>query len=277
MKRTFLYVLVFICGGLLIPLAMHQVGTSKRISILEADGTTHYVPDAVVNNKDCEAFRTWRDGLTKPEFAPTAIPCPWAPKPKGIGKFALNGVELHIPREYLWQGSEDPDGPAKDNTLYLMVSYPSMQPASADGDQKHNIKISLRSGGAGGETEVLGKKVRVKSFQSGYLIRANLSNPLMQKTMPIFIKKLKHIGLDYYEVESIAYEKDVFVKGDPITPDEWVICEHNFNSRCYSEFEIGGTLGAAISYRQFPNFEHYQELHPAIKKLIQSFVQTKGE
>jgi len=63
-----------------------------------------------------------------------------------LGIFTLGDKILHVPRDYLWMGKNNPNGPAQDNTLYLIVDYPSLKPGRPDGNQTNNITIVVRDG-----------------------------------------------------------------------------------------------------------------------------------
>jgi len=237
----------------------------KRIGISAADGSKFYVPDDIVKSKDCVAFESWRDGLIRPGFVPTNPKCPWEPLRTGIGEFIINGTSLRIPRGYLWQGGNDPDGMPHNNELYLMVDYPSMKPASSYGDQANNLNIRIQANGP---------KAHLVFYRTQSDIE--VTSELLKSNEPIFIRSLNWLGLDYYKIPASAYEEDVFLKGNPHEPEEWIICTHNVNSRCNTAFGVNDRLLVEVGFREFPHLKQYREINTAVIELINSFV-TKGE
>lgn len=237
------------------------------------------VPEEIIKSKDCDAFYKFRDSKIPIPYGAN-IYCPWD-KVASKGEFVLNGLKLEIPREYMWQERNRPNGEVKKGeSIYLMIDYPSMKPASAyDGDQKNNIMVALKlAGGGGGDKTIFGKEAYFTGRQVAYLSRALGAGYYVRKLAtddkPIFISHIKSIGLDYYEVPSTGYQKDIFVKGDSIRPDEWIVCENNYNSRCETILTLRDEISLYVSYRRFPHLENQAAVHSAITKLVESFIRN---
>lgn len=242
-----------------------------------------YMPRDITRAKDCHEFRDFVNQISTIAGFMDAnnTACPWEKQLTGpVGEFTVNGVKFRIPREYLWQGQNDPDGPAKDDALYLMMKWPNLEPASAGGDQSANIRVTINKGGSG--TCPDGKTVKrsyVSYLASAEMIdfhqadksRSGACGALSAEPVLLFEN---YRGWKYYKLPramtSNALHKDFFVKGDPMSPDEWLRCEM---TRCYTKIDINGKVLIDVGYNQYPFLQISDTLHPRLIEKVKSFIQ----
>ncbi len=99
------------------------------------------VPDAIVQAEDCKAFREFAKSKSAPGFIPESVHCPWKENLGPIAYKVINGVEFHIPREYIAFGKYEPDGETMG--VHLFFVYPDMRPDRGEEDHSRHINVSI--------------------------------------------------------------------------------------------------------------------------------------
>jgi|GEM_PF-3476498 len=200
------------------PPKMYIVGAYGAIKI--------EVPAEIVKSKDCKKFEAFTEGLTRPGFVPN-VDCPWAKVGK-IGYFVLDAVEFAVPREYLWQGSKDPDGIS--DGLYFMFKYPTFEGASASGDQSMNIKVTMVSWI--NEITLYDGGIKADPALNSYFgtsgIEFRLDELLASKDLSKYIKDAPEVGMKAFVHKGMVR---AYFTGDLLHPKEWMYCAPDLEDR----------------------------------------------
>jgi len=205
-----------------------------------------------------------------------------------IGKFELNGVTFKIPREYLWQNRGQPDGKAKDGTLYLMTKWVDKEKpliaASSYGDQRSNIEVTITDGRNIKKFNPI-NAASIPKWLNMYYIWGGLFDYLPNDEVkvdaePIYISYIKKYDLTYYKLpkkdKNATWENDFYIRGNPLKPDYWIRCQ---NTRCYSSFLFNDKIIVSYSFQelQFLKTGRHDDARKKIINLLNSFIKNNNK
>jgi hypothetical protein len=237
--------LLVLCG--IAFFVFHYISNHKSYYITNHDRSlTFKIPDEIIRSKDCEKYQEFIHSLVAPTFVPDDR-CPWPwDKVSAVAHFTMNGVKFEVPREYLYVGAGQPDG--ETTSINIQVQYPSMKPYHPKYDTKKeyydDIAFSIDSSGTQAASETsyavspndkfckLPITENCRNIGQYYFREKIEFNPYMEygkgydADKPLKIEDMPD-GTSLYNYNykyKKGYEKEYYIKGNPLKPDYWVEC-----------------------------------------------------
>ncbi len=285
MKKFLLFALVFIVGGVTLPLILQTakyIAKEKRIAIQAPDGTKHVVPDEVMASKDCDAFRKWRDGLMKPGFMPMVHPCPWQTQEGELGTYIVNGVTFNIPKNAFLSHHDE----GENSSLHLLLQWPDLTPASWSGDQSQVIKVGIYpnhdyTGKIEGLEGILDKEDYIYNTRANWREMTGAGQYRVTDPEPVELFRFKGGEYGLYKLPRLGHintvGKDFYVWGNPLDPDHWYMCNtNNPVIRCETEERLNKKISLSIKHHReyFIEEKRFKEVPNRIKEKISSYIQN---
>ncbi|MCR4377238.1 MAG: hypothetical protein NUV50_03985 [Rhodospirillales bacterium] len=260
----------------LIPL----VGVVVGVGLIALTIAGWEVATSIAPEKTCEYYQSLVRDMAAPGFVPSDD-CPWVKRGQ-IGHFTVNGVPFTIPRDYLWQGASDSDGPVYG--LYIMMRYPEMEPAPPSPYHDLNVMVTVRSTSNHIECvkyKKCGSIARIRYLEESGIDRcaSTLDKCDFAKWAPSKVVEIAGEGLKHFKTPT--GNRDIFFSGDLLNPEFWFVCappprneQGGISTSCESSFQLDDKIYIDFDFRRRILVEHIRAVHEGVVRKLEKFTRT---